>query len=76
MKRDSVGWHTDRLKVPGNKTKRVSMRAERRIKRKRSKMKMMVPIVVKPRNVWGVTASKRAMPPVLMVRVNHLERVR
>ena len=26
--------------------------------------------------VRGVTASKRAIPPVLMVRVNHLNRVR
>lgn len=56
--------------------KRARMEAERRTKRTRSSMKMMVPMVVKPRNVWGVTASKRAMPPVLMVRVNHLRRVR
>ena len=33
---------------------------------------MVVPIVVRPWNRWGVTANKRAIPPVLMVRVNHL----
>ena len=33
---------------------------------------MIVPIVVRPWNLWGVTANKRAIPPVLMVRVNHL----
>ena len=75
-KRDSVGWQTDLRKVPGNNRKRSRMRAERRTKRTRSRMKTMVPIVIKPRNLWGVTASKRATPPVLMVRVNHLKQGR
>ena len=56
--------------------KRAKMRAEIRTKRNKSNTKMMVPIVVKPRNVWGVTANKRAIPPVLIVSVNHLRRVR
>ena len=48
MKRDSVGWYTDWLKVPGNKMKRARMSAERRMKRNRSNMKMTVPMVFKP----------------------------
>ncbi len=52
------------------------MRVERRTNRIRSNMKTTVPIVIKPWNVWGVTASKRAMPPVLIVSVNQLVRVR
>ena len=48
MKRDSVGWYTDWLKVPGNKMKRARMSAERRMKRNRSNMKMIVPMVFKP----------------------------
>ena len=72
MKRDSVGCETDWLNVPGNKMKRARMSAERRTKRTRSKMKIMVPIVVRLRKRWGVTASRRGIPPVLIVRVNHL----
>lgn len=56
--------------------KRARMKAERRTKRTKSNMKIIVPIVVKPRNVWGVTANKSAIPPVLMVSVNHLRSVR
>ena len=46
----------------------------RRKKRTRSRMKTIVPIVVRPWNRCGVTANKSAIPPVLMVRVNHLSR--
>lgn len=56
--------------------KRARMRDESRANRTRSKRKTTVPIVINPENLWGVTASKRAMPPVLMVSVNQLIRVR
>ena len=55
--------------------KRAEMRIDRSRNRTRSNRKIMVPIVFNPVNLCGVTASKRAMPPVLMVRVNHLGRI-
>ena len=56
--------------------KRARMRVESMTNRTRSKRKITVPIVINPENLWGLTASKRAMPPVLIVSVNQLIRVR
>ena len=56
--------------------KRARMRVERMMNRTRSNRKMTVPIVINPENLCGLTASKRAMPPVLIVSVNQLIRVR
>jgi hypothetical protein len=65
----SVTWVKLLLKVQGNRMKRVANPATSRRKRKMSKMKIMLPIVVRPRKRWGVFARRSAMPPVDMVRV-------
>lgn len=56
--------------------KRAEMSVDRSRKRTRSNRKTMVPMVFNPGNLWGVTLSKRAMPPVLIVSVNHLRGIR
>lgn len=53
--------------------KRAEMRIDRSRNRTRSNKKTIIPMVFKPGNLWGVTASKRAMPPVLIVSVNHAQ---
>ena len=73
MNSDSVGWFKDRVKVPGWRMKRAVIRLVRMMNRTRSRRKMVVPIVVRPRKRWGSTDSRREMPPVDMVRVNHAQ---
>ena len=51
--------------------KRVVINTVMRMNRMRSRMNTIVPIVVRPRNLCGVTDNKRAIPPVDMVTVNH-----
>ena len=73
MKRDSVGWFKAAVKVPRKRRKRVVMAHVERAKRRRSRMKMMVPMVVRPRNRCGLEDKRSAMLPVDMVRVNHAQ---
>ena len=60
MKTDYVGWYTDWLNPPGNKTKRASIEAMRMSRRSEPNMKTMVPRFAKPWNVWGVGESYAA----------------
>ena len=73
MKRLSVAWCNVLLNVPGYMRKRVEIRAVRRMKTTRSKTNTMVPMVVSPLKVCGWTAMSNAIPPVLIVTVNHLQ---
>lgn len=57
MKRDSIGWYTDLVKVPVNIMKRARMRAEKRRNRSRSKAKIIFPIVINPGNVSIIMIS-------------------
>ena len=52
---------------------RLSIKAEKRTKTMRPNMKTMVPIVINPLKTCGWTAMSSAIPPVLMVSVNHLK---
>lgn len=73
MNSDSVGWFNERVKLPRWRMKRAVIRFVRTMNRTRSRMKMVVPIVVRPRKRWGSTDNRREMPPVDIVRVNHAQ---
>jgi hypothetical protein len=61
------------LKLPknvfGNRTNLVARAATSTRKKTRFRMNTMVPSVSRPRNRWGVSERRSAMPPVDMVRV-------
>ena len=67
----SEGWKSERRKAFESTRNRVVIAVVRHKKRIRLKMKMVVPIVIRPRNLWGVLLRRTAKPPVDMVRVNH-----
>ena len=61
---DSVGCDRDFLIVRGKRANRVAMMAQKHMKRTRSRITMMSPIVFKPRNRCGVCPRTNPMPPV------------
>jgi hypothetical protein len=66
----SEGCCSDLGKAFGQSTKRVVIADIKQMKRIRLKMNTMHPIVVRPRNLWGVWFRRVASPPVDTVRVN------
>ena len=73
MKRDSVGWWNVDVRVPGKRMKRVERRLVMRRKRRREGRNTQRSIVFRPGNWWVVKKMRRAMPPVLMLRVYHAQ---
>lgn len=59
--------------MPRKRKKRARIAHVRRRKRTKSKIKMVVPIIVSPRNLCVVSSRSNAMPPVDIVRVNHAQ---
>lgn len=70
-KRDSVASCNEAENALGYNINRAEIPEHKRMKRHKSKMKTMSPKIVRPLNLCGVFASNRAIPPVLIVRVNH-----
>jgi hypothetical protein len=68
---DSVGCARDAMNAFGNRMKRVPIAAQKMRKSTMSSMNTISPNAVRPLNRCGVRASTTAIPPVLIVVVNH-----
>lgn len=69
----SVGCVTDPRRVDGFRTNRVVIAVKAVICMTIANMKKILPIVVKPGNRCGVSASSKAMPAVDSGNVNHAQ---